>query len=552
MENHASMSHPLHDEGGSIVRFLEDQLCHLRSRTRSTAGAKQPIRLVPPEILLRIFFLVLPDDKMYWKGKSSIREDHARSVSQVCRLWRRICLKSSLFWSQALDWNNYHSMWFKKVIKRTRGQSLDVVLDFYASKLIDWNRSWILVERNIAAICYRDKFRSFEFHARASSFDAVARTMNRLKSDYLSSLEKVNICIHRQSRWEFYDPNDDLVDMTLFTDSETMANQLRVLKLTRISSTFSFQYHNLQILSVIDLINNRPHVIRWLRILSFMPNLADLTIKGSISDDWAAGGPPMDISLPNLTTLSLAGSLGKEFGVEAFLFHLIPRNGCNIYFSGRLRKLKPEGDSLFLSRLTDGFTVWFGRWTSADYRSTSLHTCLDANRFIIHNQFGEKPWPGSYFRISVGWQTPYIKVSPPWRLSLISTFSKALLSILHEPVEKAQKITLWSCGQDTVVPWDEFLSQLTSVKTLQLSVRKTYRTKWRKKSKLYGADMVQSILLQLLRAPVSRDNQDMGTLMPSLQEIIISEQGKIKPLSIDYLHFIRRFRREKMYLQNVK
>ncbi|KAF8959608.1 hypothetical protein BDZ97DRAFT_1761312 [Flammula alnicola] len=84
------------------------------------------------------------------------------------------------------------------------------------------------------------------------------------------------------------------------------------------------------------------------------------------------------------TALSLRGYVGEQYGIEGVI-------------DGNPHGSVPSD----LGLLNGGIESWFGRWKPDDYQSTALHTCLDANRVIMHNQYGEKPWPGLWFRISI-------------------------------------------------------------------------------------------------------------------------------------------------------
>ncbi|KDR81034.1 hypothetical protein GALMADRAFT_241657 [Galerina marginata CBS 339.88] len=439
-------------------------------------GSQTPagISLIPAEILLKIFFLLLPEITSSSPYSRILCLDPARSVSQVCNFWRDTTLSSSNFWGQILDWNECPEKWFKVLLERSGSQDLHVVADL--TKLGRGTDLPKPFRKNIEAIQHHThRVKSLQIRVAVGfwSPDRVFALRNSTLPGNLPALERVEL-LNQQKDIHF---SRLLVDRRFLTDVES-AN-LRVMRVTGLSINFDLPYRNLQILSAVDLAREgNPHVTKWLHILPGMPNLVELTIKGSFGSGVPDAAGLTYVRLPKLTSLSLAGQVLDQYGIETLLSHIVPSQGCNLYFAGSFGRVSPQNAATkaYMSTFSEAFSKWFGQWRCEDYKSTELHTCLDAERFVIHNQSGEKPWPGSYFRISVGLSNPTTRQLTEADISVVSVIAQSLVSTLDDAITRTRKLTVWSSPRILVMSWNDLLSRFSSVTTLQITERRERRS----------------------------------------------------------------------------
>ncbi|KDR81033.1 hypothetical protein GALMADRAFT_1120631 [Galerina marginata CBS 339.88] len=475
--------------------------------------------MIPAEILLKIFFLLLPEVASSSPYSRILCLDPARSVSQVSRFWRDTALSSSNFWSRGLDWNNYPEKWFKVLLERSGSQDLHVVADL--TKLGRGTKIPSPLRKNIEAIQHHtDRVKSLQIQVKVGFWlpDHVFALRNSTLLCNLPALESLELLNQQRDihlAWLH-------VDRRFLTDVES-AN-LRVMRVTGLSINFDLPYGNLQILSAVDLApDGRPHVTKWLHILQGMPNLVELTIKGSSRDGVQGAGKLIHVRLPKLTSLSLAGQVLEQGGIEILLSHIVPSQGCNLYFAGSFGYVDPQSPATMahMSTFSDAFSKWFGRWRCEDYKSTELHTCLDAKRFIIHNQSGEKPWPGSYFRISVGLGTPLTRQLTEADVSVISVIAQSLVSTLDYVIARTRKLTVWSSPRTFVMSWKDFLSRCSSITTLQITERREKRCQ----SDHGGGERTINSIFSVLSSLQTNEDKLAGNPLPSLRKVIIVKLG---------------------------
>lgn len=84
------------------------------------------------ELLIKIFLLVVHQDRIALPVN---REQHARSISQVCRLWRLIALESRSLWATVIQPNGQSRLWLNELLRRSGSQPLDVAVHFKFTSL---------------------------------------------------------------------------------------------------------------------------------------------------------------------------------------------------------------------------------------------------------------------------------------------------------------------------------------------------------------------------------------------------------------------------------
>ncbi|KDR81036.1 hypothetical protein GALMADRAFT_264961 [Galerina marginata CBS 339.88] len=527
------------------MKEQEDPLQHTHNKAVDP-GSQTPadISSIPAEILLKIFFLLLPEITSSSPYSRILCLDPARSVSQVCNFWRDTTLSSSNFWGQVLDWNECPEKWFKVLLERSGSQDLHVAANI--TKFNYWTDLPSPLRKNIEAIQHHThRVKSLQIRVAVGfwlpgHYDHVFSLRNStLLGENLPALERVEL-FNQQQQIDIHFSRF-LVDGRFLTDVET-AN-LRVMRVTGLSINFDLPYGNLQILSAVDLALSRSlHVTKWLHILQGMPNLVELTIKGSFGDDVQGARGFINVRLPKLTSLSLAGRVLEQGGMETLLSHIVPSQGCNIYFAGSFRYVSPQNAATQanMTAFSDAFSKWFGQWKCEDYKSTELHTCLDAKRFIIHNQSGEKPWPGSYFRISVGLDHPTTRELTEADVSVISVITQSLVSTLDDAITRTRKLTVWSSPRIFVMSWKDFLSRCSSVTTLQITERRERRCQ---SDHGGGERTINSIFSVLTSSLQTNEDKLAATFLPSLRKVTIVKLGG-QVMAFDYSDFLDHFQAE--------
>ncbi|KAF8959610.1 hypothetical protein BDZ97DRAFT_1922784 [Flammula alnicola] len=284
------------------VQRLRQEVEQLRESLRlARLGApvtfSPPISVLPVEVLLKIFFLLLDDKpRNVYKAtnRSKVTRKDAVAASQICRLWREIALGSSAFWNEMLDCSRNPPLWFSLLLERSGSQGLSIIARHRTIR--EWEQP------NLKAIMHMlDRVKSFELHIISYDFfpgpEDRSRYLNDVFEKRLPSLER--LCLNRDivvKPWMRY--NGPRPDWPLFKHPEWMAPKLRVLELCHVAPNFDVPfYRNLSVLSVVDLEQEQacPHFTRWLEILRSMPNLIDLTIKNSVRVGTPTGPPPVGV-----------------------------------------------------------------------------------------------------------------------------------------------------------------------------------------------------------------------------------------------------------------
>ncbi|KAF8885064.1 hypothetical protein CPB84DRAFT_1788629 [Gymnopilus junonius] len=464
---------PSSEEGTNPGNCLPSD-AHNDSVVESDNGSH--ISVFPADVLLSVFFLLEPatvdepgDTFKSRTFRRTIIKDPTRAVSQVCRHWRTVAINAPLLWKRLLDWNTVPEEWFKVLLERTASLDLDFSLDY--ATVYNWTMDTSLAMKNIRTSSrHTDRITSIEIFTFSQD---MRRGITWLLSYFpagLPRLERISFRFHIGSKTYFLG-----IDTRGSGFVDLSPEGLRMLPIDRIPESSSPHYHNVRVLSATDLPQPAPHVSKWLSILRLMPNLSELTIKGSLGTDGAMDLPNGAVYLPKLTTLSLAGYIGERAGIETILDKIITNAGCNLYFAGRLRwtDIFVNSSDKF-SKFIRGFKNWSDRWKPEDYKSTELHSCLDAKRFIMHNQSGEGPWPGLYFRVSIGWGNHH-----------------------RSPLTDEQSTCRATGGS------------------------------------YFKQDTLTSILLQL----ISSHNDEVDTFLPTLQKIIVVNLHQVQTL--DYSEFLQ-------------
>ena len=108
----------------SVDKEIDAAWQFLRSRL-TRRNALMPISLLPPEILARVFHLLVLDEPPL-SGKGSLGWNR---VTHVCRHWRQVALEDSSLWAKI--WGDpRNTMWFSEMLARAKDAPLDIELKF--------------------------------------------------------------------------------------------------------------------------------------------------------------------------------------------------------------------------------------------------------------------------------------------------------------------------------------------------------------------------------------------------------------------------------------
>ncbi|KAF4611177.1 hypothetical protein D9613_007282 [Agrocybe pediades] len=444
----------------------------------------------------------------------------ARKISQLSSGCRDYFLKTPELWAQNIEWCHPNQQWFIITLERSQPLPLDVTFKLQRGY---WRGNPTLPPEmkrnfNIAQKLFSTRIRTLDMYVMGGWRDL------EIQLDLpLNTLEALSFACPKSSAETTVPFRGLILDTALFPslDKAPALPRLRSLKLTGSLVPYPNPvYQHLQTLAVFD-IRHQLSVPEWLQKLSYLTQLSNLTIKGSVKQLKDSVGEIEKIRLPKLESLSLAGKVGQPgIGMETFLTHILTRRGCSLYLSGRLNL---EGSEY--SSITNGLTVWLGRWRVDDYRSTAMHVSLDFDRIIFHNQWGEKPWPGLNFRISFGWPTEYFHKMDNDDLlcDIISDLATETIPILQQSFNVTRQLNIWTSRGQSVIPWTDFLGRFPAVTTLTLKERRIIKS-----SSGPGKEQLttKSILSALDTSRVSGNASELeptgGVIVPNLRKVIIT------------------------------